>query len=1574
MTGETAGGDARAAVGQLSDAERVRLARLLRERARDRAAHRPRRDPSQPVAASQAQRQLWLADQIGQGGSRYNIPYAVKVTGDIRPDLLEQALTEIRRRHEVLRTTFRLDGDSLVCDVSPDARLPLKIRDLSGTGERDRLSAALQQAATSSAVPFSLGDGPVMRAELYLLAPDEALVVLVIHHIATDAWSAGILMSELAAAYAGALAGTGSQLPEPALQYADAIAAQQQTPGQADEDLAYWRRQLADAPEPARLPADAGQDAPARKGARIQVTLPGRGDPDPVGRAAASSGTSDTAVLLAAYAAVLARCAGSDDIVIGTSAANRATVAAESLIGYFANTVPLRLRAPGHLTLAGLARQAQRVLRDATAHQGLPFARIVAECGGARPAADTPFFRVMFVHQTRPVAELSVPGLQLEPVEIHNGTAKFDLDLSVTQRGEATVLSLEYDAGLFLPGTAQRFLAMITAVLGQIAAAPDRRLCEADLVPAAERRAITQAWNRTGAGFPGVCLHELFEERASSAPGRVAVITGDSRHTFGEVESRANRVAHWLRRHEVRPNARVGICARRSLDMVVGLLGIAKAGGAYLPLDSCYPPDRLAFMIQDAGISALIGHQAALARVPAPPVPVLRLDADAGALAAEPAERPPPAATPASLAYAIYTSGSTGRPKGILADHRGRVSNFSDFNRRFGIGPGDSVLALSSLSFDMCAYDVFGMLGAGGTVVLPSEDGLREPGHWADLVTRHRVTVWHSVPALAELLADHAERHPGGALPLRVVLLGGDWIPVSLPQRLRRVAPGVTVAALGGATEVSMDSTIHVVTESDGTADAIPYGRPMANQLAYVIDGQGNLQPVGVPGELALGGIGVTWGYHGRPALTAEKFIPNPYSGTAGDRMYRTGDLARWRPDGELVLLGRRDRQVKLRGFRVELGEVETALAGLAGVRQAAVVAPALPGGGRRLAAFVVPARDHGPGLAGELAAQLGQSLPGYMVPASIHVLDALPLTPNGKLDRTALTELASQPRPGGCTAPGSPRERKLARLVAELLGLDKVGADDNFFELGGDSVRAIQLAARAADHDLAIDVTDIFDCQTVALLAERAGTRRAGTPGAAAAGGAGRQAGGEPGAGGPAAMAGDPAAMAATLSPFQRHMLAECELGGPDGLFVIQSATPLPGSVDPAALAAAWWQLQARHDALRLELHRVPGGWEPRFRSRPASALVVHDWRDRPAEAQARGARALAERERSRIRPGHPLLQLHLLQLSAELAVLLDLHHYLLFDGWSSAILNAELIAAYGAELGGPPAALAAPVSCRRYLSWLSGQDLGEPVRYWQLRLAGLPRRTWLSKGTGRCREPYRKHLVPVPGPLLADLAATARSERTTSGSLLLAAWSVLLSAATGADDVTFGIVSSGRPASLADVESIVGQLVGVLPLRIAVDGSLTLSELAGRVRQTRLDDAGHELASPAAARDAAFGGGPPLFDHLLVFDNYPASHGPETLTAAPLPPAFDLNLNQMETTLRVDLALGHEGVLAFSFDPASYPAAAISALSGAFLAAADQMARSPRDRVGQLRERLAASFAGSGYPLSQSTKEHTS
>jgi amino acid adenylation domain-containing protein len=877
--------------------------------------------------------------------------------------------------------------------------------------------------------------------------------------------------------------------PELQMQFADAAVWQADSPQTEvhQKHLAYWKEQLRGAPTLLDLPTDRPrQAAQTYKGAHQSIML-SQELSDELRTLSQGEGVTLFMTLLAVFYTLLYRYTSQDDILVGSPHANHADTDGPE---FFMNNLVLRTDLSDDPSFRELLARVRQVTLSTFTHQDLPFEKLVEELRPDRSLGHTPLFQVMLALQNAVTQALEITEPKPSELQSDDWTSKVDLKLFVIEEAEGLRGRLEYNADLFDAATIQRMLGHFRTLLESVVRNPAQRISTLSLLTEAERQQVLVEWNDTQTDFPkDSCLHQLFERQVEQRPNDSAVLFKNGQLTYGELNQRANQLAHYLGELGVGPDVPVGICVERSVEMVVGILGILKAGGAYVPLDPSYPGERLSFMLKDTKTSVLVTQQRLLAKLPEHVARVVCLDADWKTIAGGATENPAVAVMPDNLAYVIYTSGSTGIPKGIAIRHRGVVNNIVDLNRRFSVGPEDRVLALSSLSFDMCVYEVLGTLESGGAIVLPDAAARRDPAHWAELVVQHKVTVWNSAPSLLEMFVEHVHDRPQlkpGSL--RLALLGGDWVPVSLPDQLRSLVEGVEVIVMGGATEASIHSIIYEVKECDPSWRSIPYGRPMANQRAYILDSHSQLAPIGVPGELHLGGVGLAWGYFNRPDLTAEKFVPNPFCPEAGDRLYKTGDLARWMADENIELLGRMDFQVKIRGHRIELGEISVLLRNYPGVEEAVAVVREDEPRKKRLVAYVVLADDSAPSIS-ELRNFLTKTLPEYMVPSAFIILDALPLSPNGKVDRRALPA-PERTRPEleeAYEAPRSPVEEVVARIWAEVLGVDEVGVHDNFFALGGHSLQATQVISRLQDvFELELPLRHLFESPTVAGLAKK--------------------------------------------------------------------------------------------------------------------------------------------------------------------------------------------------------------------------------------------------------------------------------------------------------------------------------------------------------------------------------------------------------------------------------------------------------------------------------------------------------
>jgi amino acid adenylation domain-containing protein len=1042
------------------------------------------------IPLSFAQQRLWFLDRLMPGNPFYNLSGGVLLAGRLDVEALRRSVQEVVRRHETLRTAFEEVDGRPVQRIVPDLNLEIPVLDLSDLSPEEREAAARRIASEQARAPFDLSRPGLLRVTLLRLAggerPEHALL-WAIHHIVSDAWSNAVLLGEVAALYAA------QPLPVLPIQYADfAVWQRQWLSGEAlERQLAYWRGRLAGAPT-MELPTDRPRPpVQSFRGATHRVTY-GKPLLDGLTAVARKGDASLFMALLAAFDVLLCRLTGQEDVVSGSPVANRTRPELERLIGFFVNTLVLRTDASGDPPFTALLARAKEVSLGAFAHQDLPFERLVEELQPRRDLSRNALFQVMLNLLNAPPARVEVSeGLEMGTLPGGEGASLFDLQAYVTETPEGLRVAWEHNTDLFDRVTIERLSGHFETLLTGIVADPGQRISDLPLLAPAERDQIVSAWNDTAQDLgPPACLHDLFYEQAARTPDAPAVLWKDGETTYGDLARKADRLARRLLDRGVGPGDLVAILMDPSSDRIAAVLAVLRAGAAYVPLDPAYPADRLAFMLEDTGAALL-------------------LDQETVAAALEDPEEGEPVALPSTApddqAYVIYTSGSTGRPKGVVIRHAAALNTVRDVNRRFGVGPGDRVFAVSALSFDLSVYDLFGPLSVGGAVVLPEPSPTPNPAAWSAALARHDVTVWDSAPALLDLLVSS-----GVPLPdtLRLVLLSGDWIPVTLPGEIRRRVPGARVISLGGATEGSIWSILYPIGDVPPSWASIPYGRPMANQTFHVLEASGHPAPVGVVGDLHIGGIGVADGYHARPELTAEKFIPDPFADRPGARLYRTGDLGRRLADGTIEFLGRRDHQVKIRGFRIELGEIEAVLTAHSAIREAVVQARQEEGLGKsaglsqaRLVGYFVPESGAELDLTA-LRAHLATRLPEHMVPSALVPLGAIPLTPNGKVDRRALPapEAGSDPETG-FVSPRDGVEETIAALWRDLLKLDRVGVHDNFFSLGGHSLLATRVAAALRDaFGVEVPLRTLFEKPTVASLAlavaqlrlEQAGTTEA--------------------------------------------------------------------------------------------------------------------------------------------------------------------------------------------------------------------------------------------------------------------------------------------------------------------------------------------------------------------------------------------------------------------------------------------------------------------------------------------------
>ncbi|MGA3164142.1 MAG: amino acid adenylation domain-containing protein [Verrucomicrobiota bacterium] len=1053
------------------------------------------------LALSFAQQRLWFFDQLEPGLSAYNIPAAVRLKGPLNLAALEQSLNEIVKRHESLRTTFgKVEGRPTQV-IAPSLTIKLPVVDLRKLPASERETEVRRWVTAEAQRPFDLSQGPLVRGTVLRLGDEEHVGLLTMHHIVSDGWSTGILVREMATLYVAFCAGGSSPLPALPIQYADFAHWQRQwLQGEVLEtQIAYWKKQLAGAPALIDLPTDHPRPAVQTfRGAHQSLVLP-KHLQEGFKALSRQEGVTQFMTLLAAFKVLLYRYTSQDDLVVGTPIANRNRLETEGLIGFFVNALVLRTDLSGNPSFRELLRRVREVCLGAYGHQDLPFDRLVEELHLKRDLSRNPLFQVMFVLHHASLRAVELPGMTLSPVEGDSETAHFDLTLQILDTEQGLTAAFVYNTDLFEAATITRMLGHFQTLLEAMVADPEQRLADLPLLTETERQQLLVEWNDTKTDCPrDLCIHQLFEVQVERTPDAIAVVfeaeqlrdhasTREAVLTYRELNRRANQLAHYLRALGVGPEVLVAICLERSLEMVIGLLGILKAGGAFVPLDPAYPKERLAFMLKDARVPVLLTQERLVAGLPEHEAKVICLDSGWETIARESGENPGGSTLPENLAYVIYTSGSTGQPKGVLVSHGSIADHCRNAQRYYELDSRDIVLQFASLSFDVSLEEILPTLIVGarlvimGTNVWPpaefhrkiSEFGLTvlnlPTAYWQELARE-----WVGIPELVPNI------HP------RLFIVGGDtMLPEVLKLWQRTPVNSIRLLNAYGPTETTITATAFEIAHRPGentTDQRVPIGRPLANRAIYILDQHGHPVPIGVHGHLHIGGMGLARGYLNRPELTAEKFIPDPFSAAPGARMYKTGDLARYRPDGNIEFLGRADHQVKIRGFRIELGEIEAVLGQHPAVREAVVVAREDVPGEKRLVAYVVADST-----ADELRRFLKDKLPEYMVPAVVVLLEALPVTPNGKVDRRALPA-PDRSRPElekAFVAPRDDLELQLTHIWEEVLGVRPVGVRDNFFELGGHSLLAVRLFALIEKRlGKKLPLTAVFQGATVEHLA----------------------------------------------------------------------------------------------------------------------------------------------------------------------------------------------------------------------------------------------------------------------------------------------------------------------------------------------------------------------------------------------------------------------------------------------------------------------------------------------------------
>lgn len=1031
------------------------------------------------LSLSFGQERFWFLNELEPSNPAYHVPIVLSLTGSLHVAALEQSINEILRRHEALRTTFHMIDGRPAQKINPHHTVVLAKMDFRKLPDNEREAKAAQLILAEANRPFDLARGPLLRATLMRLGKEESRLLVTVHHIVFDGWSLGIFLRELSALYEAFSLGNTASLPDLRIHYADFARWQrEQLQGEiVDQQLAYWKRQLKDGFSSLELPTDRPRPtARSHRGARRFLTLPGSLTAD-IKALSEQQGSTLFMTLLAAFQSLLHRYSGQDHVSVGSPIANRNQVETEGLIGLFINTVVLRTNLSGNPTFVQLLDRVRETVLGARSHQELPFEQLVAELQPERRLNQNPLFQVMFLFQNAPAQPPKFRDLTVCRLGLDRGTALHDLTLELRENRNGLDGFIEYDTDLFDADTIDRMVGHFQTLLEGIAANPNQRISDLPILTEAERCRLLVEWNATKRDYPSdQCIHKLFEAAVERTPDATAIVFEDQQLSYRELNCRANQLAHRLQALGVGPGTLVGICVERSLQMVISLLAVLKAGGAYVPLDPSYPKERLAFMLNDT-VAVLLTQHRLLDLLPDHEARVVCVDTDWQIIERESRAKPVIHMTSDNLAYVIFTSGSTGKPKGVEISHRAVVNFLSSMREKPGLTEQDTLLSVTTLSFDIAALEIFLPLTVGARVVITSRETASDGSLLAEKLAQCGATVMQATPVTWRLLLEagwQGNKH-------LTMLCGGEALPRDLATHL--ITKGSALWNLYGPTETTIWSAVCRVDSQD---QRMSIGHPIANTQIYILDSHLQPVPVGVPGDLYIGGDGLARGYFNRPDLTQERFIPNPFSDKPGARLYKTGDLGRYFSDGSIEFLGRTDGQVKMRGFRIELGEIENVLAQAPGVREAVVLAREDTPGETRLVAYTVPEGNLSSSTC-ELRTLLKEKLPEYMVPSAFVELERFPLTPNGKIDRRAFpTPDTSKPDlSASFVTPRNSVEETLAGIWADLLKLERVSMHDSFFHLGGHSLLAIRAIARVRQaFGIALSLRALFENPTVAGLA----------------------------------------------------------------------------------------------------------------------------------------------------------------------------------------------------------------------------------------------------------------------------------------------------------------------------------------------------------------------------------------------------------------------------------------------------------------------------------------------------------
>jgi amino acid adenylation domain-containing protein len=1391
---------------------------------------------------SAAQRHLWVADQMQPGSGLYTIPLAFRLHGELDEAALVRAWSAVLGRHEILQTVYTEENGVLAQRAARDADCRATVSDLSGLAPRARGQELERQFAAAISDPFDLAAAPPARMTLFRLAADDHVLLLCVHHIAFDGASAGILLDELAACYAAFAAGSVPAAARAAARYADFCLSQEQDAERA-QHLDFWRRMFAQLPPLLQLETDRPRpSAQTHRGASLRFALSPAVQAKVI-QLSAEAGATPFTTLLAAFYALLARYTGQTDLVVGVPVLGRPSAEWDEVIGMFANLVPVRADLSGDLPFRLILDRVTDAAMAAFEHMDTQFGDIVEAVAAERDPAYMPLAQVTFgMLSERAGSSLHLPGITADPLPVDRGAAEFDLSFEILAAGDGWTADIEYNTDLWDRPTVSRLAAHWQTLLAAAVAQPDTPLSALPLLTPAERRQQLDDWNSTDVNFGEPrCLHDMFREQAARTPLATAVVFGERRLSYRELDERANQLAHLLTARGAGPEVSVGVCMPRSEQTIVAFLAVLKSGAVYLPLDPEYPPDRLAFMVADADMALLVTDSKTAAELDVGAVPAVLVDADLTPGMPGAAAPPQTAVTAANLSCAFYTSGSSGRPKCAALTHANYFNYVSFWRHRYlDRTPMRVHLQMTSFAFDIFIADASRALLTGATLVVCPREVVMAPERLYDLMIREHVNSAEFITPILAALVDHVQQHGQDLTFLDILVAGSDiWYAADFARARALCGPATRMIAAYGLSETSIDnSTFDDRDQDDELSGIVPIGRPADNTRLYVLDERLELLPAGMAGELFVGGAGVGRGYLHRPGLTADRYIPDPFGPHPGGRLYKSGDLARYRPDGVLEILGRVDNQVKVGGFRIELGEIESALRSHPVVDKAVVVVRAATGGDGRLVGYYTASQPDNGAAAPDLTGYLRDRLPGYMVPAALVKLDELPLSANGKVDRRSLPAPEGVPS-AASRPPRTPTEQVLAGIWSDILGGIAVGVEDDFFALGGRSLLMAQVVSRVREvWGVELPLRAIYQHPSVAALAGQVAALRSGGGATAVP---------------PLRRSDRAAGELADVSFAQQQLWFHDQMEPGSATYNVPVMYRLDGPLDVDALSRSLRALVGRHEILRtvyraaggqpMQTVREAGQWAPGFTD--LSGLP-----DDAADVLLAEAKRAAEAEPFDLSEG-PLIRCSIVRLGRDRHALLLTMHHSVTDGWSLGLMFEELSARYAAQVRGEPADLPEPALqyadyARWQRSWLTDEMLAGQAEYWRGVLDGAPEATVLPAAHQRAAVTgYEGGLrsFDLPGELAAELGALSGSEHATVFMTLFAAFAVLLGRAGGQTDIVVGVPLAGRSYGGGDVERMLGFFVNVLPLRVDLSGDVTFRDVLRQVREVALAAYEHEV-----------------------------------------------------------------------------------------------------------------------------------